>query len=222
MNKAKTLSINTPVSSNDGIWDFSHLKDTARNILTNSNNSELSFQEESLTEVLLLEIAMKSNPCEVKVFAHTKPAESKTGADLELWVRRDGGYVGFIIQMKKSNAIGKFRGNEDQFKKLNNYTPYEFEENNEVHRTQIQMIPVYGFYSVQHGIELVSTQNVNISVSSFSGSSNRQNIENFLSELISSSGHSSTAVEGLPKYLKGSIGTVNYAIVKDIMLNFEE
>lgn len=65
--------------------------------------------EEAFTDIFVAELNLE-HPHEVFARTITKNHESKTGADLELWFHQNGSYFGMLLQAKKLQANGRYRG----------------------------------------------------------------------------------------------------------------
>lgn len=127
---------------------FIHQSVKTWEILKISEESEISISEESITDLILLELYL-SNRFKIQSKKFTKKQESNIGADWEWWLGSKGNWLGLRIQAKKlySNLeYGALKDN-DQIDKL-----IEEAENNNP-----PMIPIYVFYNywntIKHAIE---------------------------------------------------------------------
>lgn len=100
------------------------LEDISRwswNLLQAAHMLDASIGEETLTDLLSIEIIRKQIP--MRIIQTTKPKEARTGTDIEAWLGNDTtGWQLFAIQAKKLDPSGNYpQFNETQLNTLERY-----------------------------------------------------------------------------------------------------
>ena len=112
--------------------------------LKHSRDYRVRLGEETLTDILILDLARWNASGRFCLHQPTKHDESKEGADLEIWIRVGwNSAVHLVIQAKKLGSAGRYdhlnprasRGNDRQIDRLDH------------HARDVNAIPLYLFYN---------------------------------------------------------------------------
>ena len=83
-----------------------------------AENLNMPFNEEPVTESILLHLAHQFHGSKLAVHAFSKPEESKNGADWEFWFGTHKRSVGLRVQAKRLYPNGNYKLNVNQTQKL--------------------------------------------------------------------------------------------------------
>lgn len=122
------------------------VKDNSRNIwnlILRGKQQGIKIQEETITEILLLDLAEKFGD-QMKITLFNKNQEGKNGSDWEWYIKKKGVWLGFSVQAKILNY------ENDMYDSLfyQNQKTKEYQiDKLIIHSFKKNLIPIYSFYN---------------------------------------------------------------------------